>query len=125
MTPGLRYNRTESDITFCFAVTQDPWRRKKLSVPPLPLIADPHHDLPFGSAVLQRCNGRAGLIQWVDLRLRRSQPTGAEQLFEGGPLLGKRAGVCPGPGAPANTDDVNIVEQQPVYLHGGNFAARE
>jgi hypothetical protein len=61
MTPGLRYNRTESDITFCFAGTQGLWPRKKLSPPPLPLIADPHHDLPFGGAVLQRCDRRAGL----------------------------------------------------------------
>src|SRR5271166_874343 len=74
------------------------------------LVLDAQYDFAFGGAILQRRDRSGRLIQRVDHRLRGSQPTRGEQLLDCGPLLRKRTGVSSRPGAPADTDYVNVVE---------------
>src|ERR1700677_4860060 len=106
-------------------------RRRRLSVatgwPPPDDYSIPHanDDFSFRGAILQRGDRGSGFLQRVDHRLGRGQLARGEQPLEVGPLLGQRIGVRAGPGAPADTDDVNVVQQQSVDLHGRDLSAGE
>jgi YVTN family beta-propeller protein len=91
----------------------------------LTTLADADDDFALGGAILQRSDRGGGLLERVDLRLGRRQLARAEQPLQSGPLLGQRVGVREGPRAPADPDHVNVVEQQAVYLDGGNLTAGE
>ena len=74
--------------------------------------------LPLAVRFSSDATAAAASLQRVDVRLGRRQLARGEQLLEPGPLLGRaRPGCVAGPGAPADADHVNVVEQQPVYLH--------
>ena len=85
------------------------------------LIPDAHNDLALGGAVLQRAEtAAAACSSGYTSGLRGGQPAGRQQLSQTFPLLGQRARVRHGPGAPADADDIDVVQQQPVDSPSGS-----
>src|SRR6202040_3136119 len=89
------------------------------------LVPYAYDDFAFGGAILQRRDRSGRLVPRVAHRRGGSQSTRGDQLLDCGPLLRKRTGVCAGPGAPADTDHVNVVQQQPINFHRGYVTAGE
>ena len=70
----------------------------------------PRHPVSV-TGIVVRGDGRILAIQRKDDGLGCGHLAGCEQRRQLGPLLGEIAGMCRSPGAPTDTDRIDVVEQ--------------